>query len=174
MDMKTRQLSGSCALARVLVLLVSAVGCDASVDALGSSTQEISTIYPNPDECPEAPTEAMTADDKFGDLSELAACPGTPPGTVCAYDVRDTNGAYDGWAAYVCGCTVENHWKDIGTTITGYECPDLAPAPGAPCEALPGPCPYYPNLQASCIDGAWLYYEPGPRYPCDALGVILP
>jgi hypothetical protein len=176
MEMKTRPLSGSWAIACGLVALGSvAFGCDASVDALGSSELGISTIYPNPDVCPDAPTEAMTSVDELGDLTELAACGDVPQGTICAYDVRDAEGAYNGWAAYVCGCSVEGNWKNVGTTNPGYACPDLAPEPGAACDSpLPGPCAYYPDKQAYCVDGTWKYYEPSPRYPCSVLGSIVP
>jgi hypothetical protein len=168
--MKTRQISPARMSACGLALLGSvAAACDASVDALGSSGSELSTIYPNAEECPAEPTEEMTNNDEFGDVTELDRCTGVTPGTVCAYDVRDSSDGYQGWAAYVCGCTVQGKWKSVGTTIEGYACPDRAPPSGAPCDALPGPCPYYPNQQAYCVDGAWQYYEPGPRYPCPEL-----
>jgi len=173
--MKTRPLSLARRIACGLALLGSfAFGCDAKIDALGSSELGLSTSYPNPDVCPEAPSEAMRSADELGDLTELAACSDVPPGTICAYDVRSSDGDYNGWLAYVCGCKVEGNWKNVGTAIEGYACPDPAPVAGAPCDALPGPCPYYPDQQAYCVDGAWKYYEAGPRYLCDALGIIAP
>jgi hypothetical protein len=177
MDMKTRPLSVARTLACGLALLGSvAFGCDANVDALGSSGMELSMAYPNPDECPAAPTAAMTSVDHLGDLTELGACEDVPAGTFCAYDVRNTDGAYTGWAAYVCGCTVEGNWKNVGTANSGYACPDLPPVEGAACDPLPGnePCPYYPDQQAYCMGGAWTYLEASPRYPCDLLGTIAP
>ncbi|HKO92091.1 MAG TPA: hypothetical protein VJU61_13100 [Polyangiaceae bacterium] len=175
--MKTRQLSAARALACGLALLGSvAFGCDARVDALGTSETELSTIYPNAEVCPEAPTEAMKSVDRFGDLTELGVCNDVPAGTLCGYDVRNADGAYTGWATYVCGCSVEGNWKNVGSANSGYACPDLAPLEGAPCEPLPSneSCPYFPDQQAFCVGGLWHYYEPTPRYPCDLLGVIVP
>ena len=175
--MKTRQLSVGRTIAYGVAALGGvAFGCDARIDALGSAGSELSTVYPNPDVCPEAPTEAMTSVDRLGDLTELADCSDVPAGTTCGYDVRNTDDAYMGWSAYVCGCTVEGNWKNVGTANSGYACPDLAPLEGAACEPLPQnePCPYYPDQLAFCVSGAWRYYEPGPRYPCDLLGTIAP
>jgi len=174
--MKTRPLSRARTIACGLALLGSgAFGCDQQVDALGISEQGLTTTYPNADVCPVAPTDAMQSYDQFGDTAALAVCNDVPAGTICSYDVRDGEGAYIGWAAYVCGCAIEGKWKNVGTVNSGYACPDVAPVAGAACEPLPNnePCPYYPDQQAYCVAGAWKYYE-SPRYPCDLLGSIAP
>ena len=175
--MKTRPLSEARTLVGGLALLGSvAFGCDARVNALGTSETELSTTYPNPDVCPDAPTEAMQSVDRLGDLTELGGCSDVPAGTLCGYDVRSPDGAYHGWSAYVCGCTVEGNWKNVGSVNSGYPCPDLAPLEGAPCDPVPNneSCPYYPDQQAFCVGSAWHYYEPSPRYPCELLGTIAP
>lgn len=172
--MRTRTLSASATFGCGLALLGSvALGCDAPVHALGSSEQGLSTEYPNPSVCPEAPTEAMLSYDSGGDFSASSTCSDVPAGTICAYDVRDVDGAYNGWAGYVCGCTVEGHWKNVGTNTGGVACPELAPDEGAACDPVPGSCPYYPDHFAVCTAAGW-HYEPGPRYPCDLLGKIVP
>jgi hypothetical protein len=175
--MKTRQLSVARTLAcGLLVQGGVAFGCDARVDALGESESELSTPYPNPDICPDAPTDVMRNADKFADIEKMSACNDVPAGTICGYDVRNADGAYTGWAAYVCGCDVESNWKNVGTANSGYACPDLAPLEGAPCEPLPNNenCSYYPNQFADCLGGTWHYSGEGPRYRCDLLGVIVP
>lgn len=171
--MKTRQRSA----ARIILCGLAAfgstaIGCDARIDALGSSELELSSRYPNPEVCPDAPTAAMTSNET--NLS-LRSCSDFPVGTVCAYDVRNADGDYDGWAAYVCGCRdVEPLWENVGSVTDGYACPEDAPLAGAACDSSsPGPCPYYPDQRASCIAGAWTY-ETTPRFACERLGNVVP
>lgn len=166
--MKTRQLSASGIIAGGLALLGGfTFGCEARVHALGTSQQELGTVYPpNPAACPESPTQAMLSYDSGGALSASSVCSDVPAGTTCAYELRDSDGGYSGWAEYVCGCSVEGHWQNIGTHIEGWACPDQAPVEGAACDPAQLECPYYPNQFAVCVQGAW-QIETGPRTQCD-------
>jgi hypothetical protein len=105
----------------------------------------------------------------------LRSCSDFPLGTLCGYAARGTGGAYIGWAAYVCGCNdVEPLWQNVGGTTNDQACPEDAPIEGAACDsALPEPCPYYPDQQASCVAGVWKY-ETTPRWACEMLGRSAP
>ena len=159
-----------------LALAAGIIACDERVDALGVAEMGISSgRYPdNSEQCPEAPTAAMTSVDQAAPTPEQSSCADVPVGTFCAYDVKDAEGAYQGWAGYVCSCRdgAEGLWYNIGTAIQGFACPEEPPVAGSVCSAA-GPCPYYPNRQAECLGGIWTYTEM-PRFYCDVLGVVLP